>query len=178
MTFSHQFYREFCFSDFDNSCQGRKDAKTAMKNIAYRGGNTHTGEAFRCAHREMLTSSCGFESNYDCLDIVFVTDGRSNGNLRVCDVVADFRRRFSVTTFSIGIGSSINQSELECIATNSQAGSNVFQFPDITSFINNLCLLNTLFQTDNSQFTCTRTDTHAIPLENGNCTPEAREDCP
>ena len=49
MTFSDYHHIEFNFNCFDNTCDGRRETRDAMKSIRYRGGLTYTGEATLCA---------------------------------------------------------------------------------------------------------------------------------
>ena len=86
MTFSDEHFIESCFNCFGNDCEGRDDARDKMQNIPYRGGWTYTGEATQCACDCMLTTNCGFPDlttfggpGAVCLDVIYVTDGRSNG---------------------------------------------------------------------------------------------------
>ena len=59
MTFSHTFHKEFCFDSFDNTCAGRNGAKSAIRNLAYRGGGLtlvtpSTVHLLRCSWREIV----------------------------------------------------------------------------------------------------------------------------
>ena len=134
MTFSHTFHRELCFNTFRNGCDGRNSAKSVIKNIGYRGGSTHTGEAFNCAFLEMLINPiCGFPLSWDCLNIVFITDGMSNGPLNACNVVNDFRREYgNVKIYSIGIGR-VNETELRCLASDPDE-DHLLQYPNFATF--------------------------------------------
>ena len=64
--------------------------QAAIKGITYHSGWTHTGEAVKCACDNILTVPCGLpnqKSYCECpfpIDVVIITDGKSNGNLEVC----------------------------------------------------------------------------------------------
>ena len=132
MTFSHEKQIEFCFDCFNNSCAGREEAKNAIQRIEYRGGGTFTGEATDCACRRMLTSQCGF-SEFDldstrCLDVIYVTDGRSNGARDVCNdevmnCVYDLNNT-DVNVFAFGVGDfkkfPARLEELNCITRDNE----------------------------------------------------------
>lgn len=123
VTFSDDYFIEFCFDCFGNSCGGRDDARDAMAGIKYRGGLTFTGEITQCVCDNVLTPECGFPElptdGTTCLDIVYVTDGWSNGPADVCQKVEclyDLERWGSVelNVFAFGIGG-YNLTELKCI---------------------------------------------------------------
>ena len=70
MTFSTELNLEFCF-----------------KAAQYHDEFTHTCEAARCICQDLLTTICGISSNPSCTDVVFITDGQSNGRLNVCNEI-------------------------------------------------------------------------------------------
>ena len=120
MTFDHEFFVEFCFNCFDNTCSGRLASRNAMKNIDY-GFNrtgvryTHTGGAAQCVCDFMLSSTCGIDPIANHIDVVFITDGRSNDPSRdVCSDILCLRNRFGVNIYTIGINA--YEPELECIS--------------------------------------------------------------
>ena len=176
MTFSHTFHKEFCFDAYSNDCFGRESAKFAIKNIGYRGGGTHTGTAFECASREMLNGDCGFPGSYDCLSIVTITDGMSNGPRRVCDVVENYRRENNVKTYSIGIGDNVNEQELQCLASSQQ--SHHFQHQDFQSFVNELTDLYGILESNLLPFTCANAAYASTPLgTERSCSDIENDDC-
>jgi hypothetical protein len=139
MTFDHEYFVEFCFDCFDNTCGGRVDARDAIKTIDYRFGRsgtrwTHTAGAARCVCDFMLTQTCGVPISSDCIDVVFITDGRSNDpNLKVCDEIACLHYRYGVTTYAIGIGNAYD-AELECISNADPHSFHLFNFLDFDEF--------------------------------------------
>ena len=179
MTFSHAFHKEFCFDDYNNDCIGRDGARSAMRNIGYRRGGTHTGEAINCAFIEMLMNpSCGFSQNWECLSIVFITDGRSNGPLNTCDEVNRLRATFAdVTTYAIGIGGGVNEAELRCLASNPDA-DHLLQYPNFDAFIEGLSTVHGVLklesmQLGNSAFACANVHglfgSSTCPLQESQC---------
>ena len=139
MTFDHEYYVEFCFNCFDNTCGGRVAASTAMRNINYsfnRQGEryTHTGGAAECVDDVILSLSCGVEPTASCIDVVFLTDGRSNDpNREVCTDILNLRNRFGVNTFAIGIDNAF-QDELVCISEAVPGEVHLFNFLDFDDF--------------------------------------------
>ena len=120
LTFNQEYYSEFCFDCFDNTCTGRQDAGKAISSINYRSGWTHTAGAAQCVCDVILTPSCGLDPTANCINVVFITDGRSNDPTRdVCSDIQCVHNRFGVNTYAIGITDHVDQNELECITNNS-----------------------------------------------------------
>ena len=139
MTFDHEYYVEFCFNCYDNTCAGRLAARTAMTNIDYdfnRSGTryTHTGGAAQCVCDFMLDLTCGLPPTANCIDVIFLTDGRSNDpNRNVCQDIRCLHNRFGVTTYAIGIANAL-QSELECISDADPGEYHLFNFDTFDQF--------------------------------------------
>ena len=143
MTFDHNHHIEFNFNCFDNTCAGRRETMDAMKSIRYRGGLTYTGEATLCACTSLLISDFGFpdlptgSSGTRCLDVIYVTDGHSNGPIDVCHspvmdclhVMPDV----DMNVFAIGIGNNYDVNELKCI-TNKDDFKHIFFETNFTTF--------------------------------------------
>ena len=118
MTFDHEYFVEFCFNCHRNTCGGRSEARTAMRNINYgfnRDGTryTHTAGAAQCVCdfmpplRAVLTPSliasrCSFSS-------------RTANRTTVCSDIRCLHNRFGVNTFAIGIDDA-STAELDCIS--------------------------------------------------------------
>ena len=119
ITFSHTINLEFCFNCFDNTQDGRTDIQNAILAIPYRVGNTHTGAATRCAIHDIFTSECGLHRGTNCVDVIYITDGRSNGGFNVCNEVRCLHNAPSlsdkINVYAIGIGNA-NPTEIDCIA--------------------------------------------------------------
>jgi hypothetical protein len=140
MTFSHNHYSEFCFDCFDNSMPGREAAATAMSNIPYHTGLTHSGIATTCACNKLLNAACGFHnSEVTCLDVIYVTDGHSNDpgpvTNDVCQAVGCLHVIENVVTnvYAFGVAD-INYDELKCITQRERATNHLFLFQNFTEF--------------------------------------------
>ena len=137
MTFNKRRWLEFCFNCFENTLAGRIAAGQAIANTVYRNegsGATHSGEAVRCACNELINiQKCGlFQSS--CIDVVFITDGKSNGPLNVCEEVKclhnnQFR---TINTYAIGI-KNYREAEIQCISKYSSSET-VFSFESFDEF--------------------------------------------
>ena len=142
MTFNHNYYVEFCFDCFDNTCKGRNSTREAIKNTRYHGGRTHTAGAVKCVCDFMLSASCGIDQNATCIDVVFITDGKSNDpSSKVCTEVQCLHNHsiFDVNTYAIGITDEMNLSEIECITNlsyeyNENDITNIFYFKTFDEF--------------------------------------------
>ena len=141
MTFSDRRWLEFCFNCFENTLAGRVAAGEAIANATYRGGLTHSGEATRCVCNELINiQKCGlFQSS--CIDVVFITDGYSNGPLDVCEEVKCLHNNPHrvINTYAIGINN-YRDSEIKCIA-NYSSNKTVFgfeSFDEFQEYVNNV----------------------------------------
>ena len=135
MTFSTLLRLEFCFNCFDNSLPGRRAAGQAISNAKYRGRLTHTGEAARCVCNELLDRyKCGLWTD-SCIDVVFITDGYSNGALEVCrEVQCLHNHRYrSINTYAIGINN-YNEREIKCLTKYSSTEEVAFGFESFEEF--------------------------------------------
>ena len=178
MTFSHYVNLEFCFNCFENTFDGRTKVTDAIKGIKYRGGGTHTAGTSRCVCEEILQPACGIDVYPDCLDVVFITDGKSNDpSLEICTEVKCLHSRLGIDTYAIGINSgsgftpTYNKAELDCI-TNYGDLTSAFEFESFDAFekaIENIT--NRLFAAlPNSPESCARLDasissTGAVPFK-------------
>ena len=131
---------EFCFDCFENTFDGRRKVSEAINNAKFQGDGTNTAGTARCICEEVLQGSCGITADAECLDVVFITDGKSNDpKLEICDEICCLHSRFGVNTYAIGINSgagftpSYNRTELECISNFSDLTS-VFEFDSFESF--------------------------------------------
>lgn len=121
MTFDNLFYLEFCFNCYDNDARGRSSLSQAIKNTPYRDGYTWSASAVKCACIDLLQESCGLPQDAECLDVVFITDGRSNDMyLDVCEEVQCLHSR-SINTYAVGVGD-INPDEIQCIHNSTEPG--------------------------------------------------------
>ena len=134
MTFNDRRWLEFCFNCFNNSYIGRNNAKQAISNVVYRSGLTYTGSAARCACEELLSyQKCGL-SRVSCIDVVFITDGLSNGPLDVCEEVKCLHNNDHriINTYAMGINNYV-EAEIRCIAKYSNIET-VFRFESFDEF--------------------------------------------
>ena len=124
MKFSHNVYLEFCFNCFDNDIEGRDNLVKVIKRIEYLGGATSTGVAAKCVYKKLfdLNFGCGIHPASNCIDVVFITDGKSNGPLRypkVCEQINCLRSHraygYRTRVYAIAIGDDVLQEEIDCI---------------------------------------------------------------
>lgn len=114
MTFNQHFHLEFCFDCYENDRLGRNSLSRAIKNISHREGQTYTAAAARCACMEVLNETCGLPDDAECIDIIMITDGRSNDPfLQICEEVKCLHQR-GMNTYVIATGDH-NNDEIECI---------------------------------------------------------------
>ena len=117
INFSTDIKLEYCFNCFKNTVNGRAAAQQAIKDAEYLGQCTNTGATAKCICDDILSSSCGI-STTKCLDVVFITDGKSNDpNRKVCNEIKCLHNQVGINTYAIGIGG-YDHNELECIANN------------------------------------------------------------
>ena len=124
-----------------------------------------------------MEGDCGFPRNWDCLHIVFVTDGMSNGPLNACEEANRLRATVAdVTTHSIGIGN-VNQDELRCLASDPDERF-VLYFDNFDQFVRDMETLYGVLQlesalSDASTFSCVnfshRFGTSSCPLQREQC---------
>ena len=140
ITFASYVNLEFCFNCFASTYNGRSRVTNAIKNIPYRGGGTNTGATARCICNELLQPACGISTNPSCLDVVFITDGKSNDRtLEICDEIRCLHSRLGIDTYAIGINTgspgapTYNRTELDCI-TNYGDLTSAFEFDSLAEF--------------------------------------------
>ena len=137
LTFGDMLRLEFCFNCFDNTLNGRIAAGQAIINTKYRHGpRTRTGEAARCVCNELLDLyKCGL-APVSCIDVVFITDGLSNGGLDVCSEVRCLHNHRSrhINTYAIGINN-YNEREIKCLSSYSNTEEVVFGFESFSEFV-------------------------------------------
>ncbi len=132
VTFSSDINLEFCFDCFENTFSGREKTKNAISNSKYHASGTKTGAATKCICDQLLKPSCGLK-NKNCLDVVYITDGKSNDNqYRVCNEIQCLHKHSGINTYAIGINN-YNQAELDCISDSSNSAS-AFQYDSFDEF--------------------------------------------
>ena len=109
MTFGDIMKQEICF----NCAINVYEIKDVIKRIRYRNGpHTRTGKAAQCACEHMLKPRCGYNDlrNTKFTDVIFITDGQSNGHINVRTATDCFNKIHNDNTgmdlyvFAIGIG--------------------------------------------------------------------------
>ena len=195
MVFNHDHFLEFCFDCFDNNCDGRRIVRDKIRTIRYRGGATFTGSATQCACETILTPDCGFDVCQACLDVVYITDGKSNDpHYDICDTVECLHNQSNadVNVYVFAIGDNINEDELNCIAGNSSNnynhkgnntrnhhGNAIFRVANFQSFSGAIHRLPSTFTSPayqeifSGQFDCFSSNpSHATGLAHDQCTLE------
>ena len=127
VTFGSHVYHEFCFNCYNNHITISK----AMKSIPYHGGSTHTGTAIKCACEEMLSIPCGLPTRNEyqrCpapIDVIIITDGKSNGPLDVCKEAKCLHQQpfYDINTFTIGVNHA-DVKELNCMLDQNKLNAN------------------------------------------------------
>jgi hypothetical protein len=141
MTFDHEYFKEFCFDEYDNTYMGRINMGNAIRSIQYsrpgQGSGTryrHTAGAVQCVCNYMLTvTGCGLDVTANCIDVVFFTSGRGNDPvLNVCTEVNCLHNRRGVNTYAFGIGN-VTEQELDCMRENDLQLDEYFLF-NLVSF--------------------------------------------
>lgn len=169
ISYSRNIRVEFCFNCY-NLCNNETDCFTdrynvvsAIRGIQYRGGSTHTGVASRCVSDYILdpSSDCGADVSSNCLDIIYVTDGRSNGPLRypqTCMEATCLRNHpdwcGKVNTYAIAIGSGVNREEINCITQNDE--DSVFNVDDFAQFEQLIQTASNKLNDTNSDYLCVK----------------------
>ena len=155
MTFNHNYYVEFCFNCYES---GAKEIGEAMRNIQYRAGWTHTGGAAKCVCDFMLdheSPECRIDLYAAVVDVVFITDGRSNDPLHdICAEIECLHNNTRVVTYAIEITDHVNDNELKCIVNNDNS-STLFQFGSFHEFKRQIeNLTETLKHDEESKYQC------------------------
>ena len=135
MTYSTNVYCEICY----NCNQGSQTAlRQAILSIQYRGGLTASGDTIRCACDYMLNSPCKFNRNiYNPLavDVIFLTDGRSNRGEDVCKATKCLDTISNVNVFPIAVGNNINWNELNCTRGSNGNPNDILNLRDLNDLI-------------------------------------------
>ena len=158
LSFSSNLKMEFCFDCFSSTHAGRTRTVKAIINAKYHGYNTHTGEAVRCVCDFILDAQCGTTEDPNCLVVVFITDGQSNGKLDPCNEVSCLTNLDGVSTYAIGIGGNVKQTEIDCLTHSSE----VFSQFDYKSFDDFEQAVNTMIKSlvdspSNTPYQCVTT---------------------
>ncbi len=142
LKFSSAAYLEFCFDCYSND--ERDKLRDRIIKTEYLGHSSFTGYATRCANSFVFgeSNSCG-DHDGRCVDIIFVTDGRSSDRafINVCDQVECLHRNPLISDrlniYALNIGTSALD-EAQCITKYSQltdGSSPIFNFNSIDDLI-------------------------------------------
>ena len=143
LSYSNNYHVEFCFNCYNlcHGCSERSNVSSVIKNITFRSGGTRTGPATRCVRDYILdpNSGCGVNTSSECVDIIYITDGHSNGPLRypqTCTEATCLKNHQpwcgKVNTYAIAIGNGVNQAEIQCLTQNK--GDSIFNVANFEAF--------------------------------------------
>ena len=158
LTFSSNMKIEFCFDCFSSTEKGRTKTVEAIKNAQYQNGGTKTGEVVKCVCNFLLDARCGKTADPNCLDVVFITDGHSNGKLNPCNEISCtcLTNLDGVNTYRIGIGN-YKQEEIECL-THSSEIIGQFDYKSFDDFEQAVNMMVTRLITSDTPYQCVTTD--------------------
>lgn len=166
VTFSSYINLEFCFNCFNNTLDGRAEVADAIKNVKHHDDgrvNSETANTARCVCEEILQPACGIDVYPDCLDVVFITDGKNkDSSLAICQEISCLHYRLGVDTYAVSINhksESSHRTGLNCI-TSYGGLANAFEFESVDEFeqaIQNILQRLSNAQPD-GQESCTRLD--------------------
>ena len=148
---------DFCFNCYSSN---KVLAAQAILDATYQRGGTNTGAAAKCICSHLLHPNCGISVDPNCLDVIFITDGKSNDrSLEICDEVACLHNRYGVNTYAVGIKSgssgSYDPAELNCISDQSDMLSQ-FEYMDFDDFDRSITEIVTRLTSGDPSYTCTR----------------------
>ena len=152
LTFSHHLNLDFCFNCYSNN---KILAAQAILNATHQRGLTYTGAAASCICSHLLHPNCGISVDPNCLDVIFITDGRSNDpSLEICDEITCLHNRYGVNTYAVGIGS-YDPAELNCISDQSDIFSQ-YEYVDFDDFHQSILNIAIRLNSGDSNYTCPR----------------------
>jgi uncharacterized protein with von Willebrand factor type A (vWA) domain len=108
ITYSNNPHVEF----YLNSYSTKSSLKTAIQNLHFRPGTTNTASALQSAVNNVFSSSRPGAAKV----IIVITDGESNDRLYT-QHAADNAKSDGIILFSVGVGSRVNNGELNYMAT-------------------------------------------------------------
>nr|CAB3257102.1 integrin alpha-1 [Phallusia mammillata] len=122
------------------SCTNIQCFNKSVSNISLHGYTTYTSHALNKTVLDFKSSS-RFSNNSYSKVLILLTDGRSSDPAELPQA-AKYVRSLGITTFAVGVGSDIVQSELGIIATGDPASTErvytVADFTDLESIVANL----------------------------------------
>ena len=124
----------------------KADLLTAVNNLTYSGGGTHTAEALDLLRLQGYTPANGGRPQSQAIPrvAVVITDGQSNNAPATIDAAMNLHNE-EITVFSVGVGDNVNNEELDAIASDPSyvstlTGFSVSQFDALqTTIMNEAC---------------------------------------
>ncbi|XP_063397843.1 cartilage matrix protein-like [Mytilus trossulus] len=95
--------------------QSKKDIKNAIMSIKYEGGGTNTGDAIKYLHSTSFAHSSGHRPGHPMIGIL-ITDGYSSNKAQTREEARNARLK-GIRMFSIGVGSSVDATEIQSVAS-------------------------------------------------------------
>jgi len=114
-----------------NGTTDRLSLLNKISNIQFYGGTTMTAEALKVVRTQVLTPGNGSRPNA-ADTVVLLTDGRSVVASET-KAQADLLKKMGVQVITIGVGSSVDENELEAVATDVQHAFKVINFDALKS---------------------------------------------
>lgn len=142
MSYSTYVYGQYCY---DCNQRNPVTVNDMIRDIEYTKGVTASGDAIQCACNYMLGSQCGFRRyGSPAVDVIFISDGRSNYGANVCSAANCWQTVGddvgSLHVLPIGIGSSVDWRELQCVKGNYGTNINVRSFSDLEMVVKNITI--------------------------------------
>ncbi|KAJ8309545.1 hypothetical protein KUTeg_014419 [Tegillarca granosa] len=128
VTFSTSAHNEFWLNDFTN----KNDVLYALSSIKYSIGNTNTGQALQFVKNNSFSSNHGARGPDVEKILIVLTDGQSMNSTATINAAKQVHNQ-GIHTISIGIGTGVNQNELQAIATDPSQVFTVQNFTVLSS---------------------------------------------
>lgn len=124
--------------EFDlNQYSDKSSVLAAIQKATYIDGTTDTGNALKLIRQHSLQASAGARPHSHHF-VVVLTDGASTNSSQTVAEAAKLKQQTNATVISIGIGSSVDATELNTIATDSRHVFNAINFNALSSIINEI----------------------------------------
>jgi len=120
--------------DFTNN---RSTLQSALNSISQLSGGTNTGEAIFTARSLFLKTDSYINSNLDARIIIVITDGQSNDRAYTLQQ-AETSRKSGIQIISVGVGESLNLSELNDMSGGNKNVMLIDDFSSLSASLENL----------------------------------------
>ncbi|KAK0052428.1 collagen alpha-4(VI) chain [Biomphalaria pfeifferi] len=117
-----------------NDDMEKQEKLQAVGSIQYIEGSTYTDLALELTNEEVLSPERGDRSNVSDL-VVLITDGESSNKNSTKDQSVKLKNRNNLKIFTLGIGSEIDDEELEAIATSDDLSLILESFENLAGII-------------------------------------------